>query len=122
MRSWDRCSSGASGQADFLLLFAAGAAGGALVHVMIGGAPRIPLVGASAAVGGLYGAGLVLHHRGVYLGANTRILVALAGVFIIMNLLGVALPILSDIAYAAHLGGFIAGALVAARLSVPARA
>jgi membrane associated rhomboid family serine protease len=110
------------GPARFLLLFAAGAAGGALVHVMIGGAPRVPLIGASAAVGGLYGAGLVLHHRGVYLGPNARLLVALAGVFVILNLIGVALPILSDIAYAAHLGGFIAGALVAARLSVPIRA
>lgn len=106
----------------FLLLFAAGAAGGALVHVMIGGAPQSPLIGASAAVGGLYGAGLVLHHRGVYLGPNTRLLVALAGLFIIMNLLGVVLPILSNIAYGAHLGGFIAGALVAARLTPPGRA
>ena len=110
------------GPARFLLLFAAGAVGGALVHVMIGGAPRVPLIGASAGVGGLYGAGLVLHHRGVYLGPNTRLLVALAGLFIIMNLLGLVLPILSDIAYAAHLGGFIAGALVAARLTPPRRA
>jgi membrane associated rhomboid family serine protease len=109
------------GPARFLLLFAAGAAGGALVHVMVGGAPRIPLIGASAAVGGLYGAGLVLHHRGVYLGPNARLLVALAGLFIIMNLLGLVLPILSDIAYAAHLGGFIAGALVASRLRAPGR-
>ena len=109
------------GPARFLLLFAAGAAGGALVHVLIGGAPRIPLIGASAAVGGLYGAGLVLHHRGVYLGPNARLLVALAGLFIIINLLGLVLPILSNIAYAAHLGGFIAGALVAARLRAPGR-
>ncbi|HEX2479861.1 MAG TPA: rhomboid family intramembrane serine protease [Geminicoccaceae bacterium] len=108
------------GPGGFLLLFAAGAAGGALVHFMIGGAPRVPLIGASAGVGGLYGAGLVLHRRGVYLGPNTRLLVVLAGLFIIMNLLGLVLPILSDIAYAAHLGGFIAGALVAARLT-PAR-
>jgi membrane associated rhomboid family serine protease len=109
------------GPGRFLLLFAAGAAGGALAHVMIGGAPRIPLIGASAGVGALYGAGLVLHHRGVYLGPNARLLVALAGLFVIMNLLGIVLPILSDIAYAAHLGGFIAGALLAARLTVPGR-
>jgi membrane associated rhomboid family serine protease len=110
------------GPAPFLLLFAAGAAGGALVHALIGGAPRIPLIGASAAVGGLYGAGLVLHHRGVDLGPNARLLVALAGLFVVMNLLGIVLPILSDIAYAAHLGGFITGALLATRLAPPHRA
>lgn len=109
------------GRGPFLLLFAAGAAGGALVHALIGGAPQSPLIGASAAVGGLYGAGLVLHHRGVYLGPNARLLVALAGLFVIMNLLGVVLPLLGNIAYGAHLGGFIAGALLATRLS-PTRA
>lgn len=107
------------GPTQFLLLFAVGAAGGALVHVMIGGSPQSPLIGASAAVGGLYGAGFVLHRRGVYLGPNAQLLVALAGLFIIMNLLGVVLPILSNIAYAAHLGGFIAGALLATKLSLP---
>ena len=109
------------GPGRFLLLFAAGAAGGALVHVIIGGSPRAPLIGASAGVGGLYGAGFVLHRRGVNFGPNAQLLVALAGLFIIMNLLGVVLPILSNIAYAAHLGGFIAGALAAARLRVPGR-
>jgi membrane associated rhomboid family serine protease len=110
------------GAGRFLLVFAAGAAGGALAHVMIGGSPRIPLVGASAGVGGLYGAGLVLQRRGVWLGPNARVLVALAGLFVIINLIGVVLPLLGSIAYAAHLGGFIAGGLVAARLSPPRRA
>jgi membrane associated rhomboid family serine protease len=110
------------GPGRFLLLFAAGAVGGALVHVLIGGSPEAPLIGASAAVGGLYGAGFVLHRRGVNLGPNAQVLVALAGLFIIINLLGLVLPILSNIAYAAHLGGFIAGALVATRVAPPRRA
>jgi membrane associated rhomboid family serine protease len=105
------------GSAGFLLLFAAGAAGGALAHLLIGGAPGVPLVGASAGVGGLYGAGLVLQRRGVWLGPNTQVLVALAGLFVIINLIGLVLPILGYIAYAAHLGGFIAGALLATQLS-----
>ena len=63
----------------------------------------------------------MLQRRGVNLGPNARVLVALAGLFIIINLLGVVLPVLGNIAYAAHLGGFIAGALVAARLRIPAR-
>ncbi|MGH6895537.1 MAG: rhomboid family intramembrane serine protease [Geminicoccaceae bacterium] len=105
------------GPARFLLLFAAGAAGGALAQVLIGGSPGIPLVGASAGIGGLYGAGLVLQRRGVWLGPNTQVLVALAGLFVIINLLGLVMPLFGYIAYAAHLGGFIAGALVATRLS-----
>ena len=105
------------GPTRFLLLFAAGAAGGALAHVLIGGFPQTPLIGASAGVGGLYGAGLVLQRRGIWLGPNTQVLVALAGLFVIINLIGLVLPLLGYIAYAAHLGGFIAGALLATRLS-----
>jgi membrane associated rhomboid family serine protease len=109
------------GRPQFLLLFVAGAVGGALVHVLIGGAPRAPLIGASAGVGALYGAGLVLHRRGVDLGPNAQLLVALAGLFIIMNRMGLVLPLLGNVAYAAHLGGFLAGALVATRAAAPAR-
>jgi len=100
----------------FLLLFAAGAIGGALVHVLIGGAPRVPLIGASAGVGGLYGAALMLYRRGVPIGPNTPLLVALAGLFIMINLLGLMLPMFGNVAHAAHLGGFVAGALAALRL------
>jgi membrane associated rhomboid family serine protease len=110
------------GPARFLLLFAAGAAGGALAHALIGGSPGIPLIGASAGVGGLYGAGLVLQQRGVWLGPNARVLVALAGLFVVFNLIGLVLPILTNVAYGAHLGGFIGGVLVATRLGPPARA
>jgi len=97
----------------FLLLFAGGAACGALVHVLVGGTPRAPLIGASAGVGALYGAGLVLYRRGVPLGPNAQILVALAGLFIVINLFGLMLPILGNVAHAAHLGGFVGGALLA---------
>ncbi len=84
-------------------------------------ASRIPLIGASASVGALYGAGLVLHRRGMSLGPNVRVLVALAGLFVIMNLLGLMLPIVSNIAFAAHLGGFVAGALLATGLDLRRR-
>jgi membrane associated rhomboid family serine protease len=47
--------------------------------------------------------------------------VALAGLFVIMNLLGLMLPIVSNIAFAAHLGGFVAGALLATRLDLRRR-
>lgn len=107
------------GRLRFVLLFAAGAAGGALVHALITDTPRVPLIGASAGVGALYGVGLVLHRRGLHLGPHTRTLVALAGLFVIINLLGLILPVLSNIAYAAHLGGFLTGAILATRLRLP---
>ena len=109
------------GRPWFLLLFAAGAVGGALAHMLTDAASRIPLIGASASVGALYGAGLVLHRRGLSLGPNARVLVALAGLFVIMSLLGLMLPIVSNIAFAAHLGGFVAGALLATRLDLRRR-
>ncbi len=110
------------GPGRFLMLFASGAAGGALVHGLIGGAPGVPLVGASAGVGALYGAGLILHRRGVWLGGNEQLLVALAGLFVMINLFGLIVPLFGHVAYAAHLGGFVAGALVAMALSIPHRA
>ncbi|MGI9498469.1 MAG: rhomboid family intramembrane serine protease, partial [Geminicoccaceae bacterium] len=87
------------GMLSFFTVFAAGAIGGALVHALIGGSPEVPLVGASAGVGALYGAGLVLHGRGISLGPNTQTLLALTAFFVVTNLLGVVLPALSRIAY-----------------------
>lgn len=107
------------GMPSFFSVFAAGAIGGALVHALIGGAPEVPLVGASAGVGALYGAGLVLHGRRISLGPNTRLLLALTAFFVITNLLGLVLPLFSNIAYVAHLGGFITGILTTAWLVKP---
>ena len=107
------------GMLSFFSVFAAGAIGGAFVHGLIGGSPEVPLVGASAGVGALYGAGLVLHGRGVSLGPNTQTLLALAAFFVVTNLLGMILPAFSRIAYVAHLGGFVTGILVTAWLARP---
>lgn len=107
------------GQLSFFSVFAAGAIGGAIVHALVGGTPEVPLVGASAGVGALYGAGLVLHRKGVSLGPNTQLLMALTAFFVITNLLGLILPILSNIAYIAHLGGFVTGILATAWLARP---
>ena len=107
------------GMLSFFSVFAAGAIGGAFLHALIGGSPEIPLVGASAGVGALYGAGLVLHGRGMSLGPNTQLLLALTGFFVVTNLLGMILPAFSRIAYVAHLGGFVTGILVTAWLVKP---
>ena len=103
----------------FLALFVLGAAGGAVTHALLTDTSQTPLIGASAGVGALYGVGLVLHRRGLDLGPNSQALVALAGLFVIFNLVGLVLPVLSSVAYAAHLGGFLAGALAAAWLRLP---
>ena len=108
------------GKLSFFSVFAAGAIGGALVHALIGGSPEVPLVGASAGVGALYGAGLVLHGRGVSLGPNTQ---TPAGAHRLFR--GHQPPrhdpagALSNIAYVAHLGGFVTGILVTAWLARP---
>jgi membrane associated rhomboid family serine protease len=107
------------GMLSFFSVFAAGAIGGAAVHALIGGTPEVPLVGASAGVGALYGAGLVLHGRGLSLGPNTQLLLALTGFFVVTNLLGMVLPMLGNIAYVAHLGGFITGILATTWLVKP---
>lgn len=107
------------GMLSFFSVFAIGAIGGAVVHALIGGSPEVPLVGASAGVGALYGAGLVMHGRGLSLGPNTRLLLALTGFFVVSNLLGMVLPLFGNIAYVAHLGGFIAGILATAWLVKP---
>ncbi|MEM8952289.1 MAG: rhomboid family intramembrane serine protease [Pseudomonadota bacterium] len=107
------------GMFSFFSVFAAGAIGGAFLHALIGGSPEVPLVGASAGVGALYGAGLVLHGRGISLGPNTQLLLALTGFFVVTNLLGMVLPAFGNIAYVAHLGGFVTGILVTAWLVRP---
>lgn len=106
------------GRLRFLALFLAGTAGGALAHGLLTATAHAPLIGASAGVGALYGAGLVLHRRGVRLEPHAGTLVALAGLFVIFNLLGLVLPVLHNIAYAAHLGGFVSGALLATGMRV----
>ena len=104
------------GQPKFFLVFAVGAIAGALIHALLGGAAEVPLVGASAGVGALYGAGLVFYGRGINLGPNGKILMALTAFFVITNLIGLVLPLFGHVAYAAHLGGFIAGILLTASI------
>jgi membrane associated rhomboid family serine protease len=109
------------GPLAFLALFAIGAAGGAVTHALVTDTPQVPLIGASAGVGALYGVGFVLQRRGLDLGPNADLLVMLAVLFVVFNLIGLVLPILASVAYAAHLGGFFAGVLAAVWLPIPGR-
>lgn len=94
-----------------LLSFAAGVAGGAVGHVLVGG--PLPLVGSSGGVFGLLGllaALATVGRKGV-----PRWLLPRPGFWVVNLSLSVLLPVLlPQISWAAHLGGAVAGWLVGA--------
>ncbi len=95
-----------------LVLFALGAVAGPLTHALFDPAP---VLGASAANGALAGAGLLLAQRR-QLGRHGPLMLLFAGLFLLTSLVGFVLPFSNHIADAAHLGGFIAGLLLATRI------
>ncbi len=96
----------------FLGLFVAGAVAGPLTHAAFDSAP---VLGASAGNGALAGAGLVLARR-QQLGRHGQLMALFASLFLLTSLIGFVLPVASQIANAAHLGGFLVGALLATRI------
>ncbi|MCK6066255.1 MULTISPECIES: rhomboid family intramembrane serine protease [Microbacterium] len=92
------------GAARFLLLYVLSAAGGSVAVALL--APNVPVVGASGAIFGLFGALLVI---GRHLGANIRVIAILIGV-------NFALPFVLALLSAAGTGSF-AGALSAIQIS-----
>lgn len=96
-----RMLEGMMGRWRFLALYALSALGGSVAVLLL--APMTPVVGASGAIFGLFGAFFVIN-RG--LGGNSIQLVVVLG----LNLLiGFIVP---GIAWQAHIGGVIVGALV----------
>jgi membrane associated rhomboid family serine protease len=92
------------GPARFLALYVLSAVGGSLAVALL--APNVPVVGASGAIFGLFGALLVI---GRHVGANIRVIAILIAV-------NFALPFVLAIVSAAGTGSF-AGALEAIRIS-----
>src|ERR671920_1585763 len=101
------------GRARFLALYLISAVGGSVGYlllnpVLVPGQGLVGVVGASGAIFGLFGAMLVVQrHRG----GETRqlwVLIAINGV------IGFMVP---QIAWQAHLGGFVTGALCAAAIA-----
>lgn len=90
------------GRARFLALYLISGLGGSLAVLLI--APTISVIGASGAIFGLFGAFFVIQ-RG--LGGNNLQLVLVIGLNLVI---GFVVP---GIAWQAHIGGLIAGALVA---------
>ncbi len=113
------------GAARFLVLFIVSAAGGALAYVLINPASQIPAVGASGAVCGVFGAYFLAVRRDWKSAlAEPQIRNGVA-VFLFVNVGLAALARVTGflpIAWEAHLGGFIGGALAYPLLARPIRA
>jgi len=100
----------AIGRLRFLALFLISGVTGAVASYLFND-PQTLSVGASGAIFGLFGAALVINHR---LGRRTN---EILGLLVINLVLGFVIP---NIDWRAHLGGLIAGALVAAVLAFSA--
>lgn len=105
------------GQGGFVLLFAVSAAGGGLAYALLGDG-QTPMIGASGAVFGLFGATIWwdIQRR---LAARMPIgpALRLIGGLVAMNVL-LWLMVSGALAWQAHLGGFVAG-MAMARLATP---
>ncbi len=98
------------GSVPFALLYAASAAGGGAASYLLGPADQVA-VGASGAIFGLFGAWIYVAYRLRTTPAG-RAMFNQLGVLLLINL---ALPLfIPSIDWRAHVGGLIAGALVAA--------
>lgn len=92
------------GSVRFLAVYLVSALGGSLCYYFLA-APNQPALGASGAIFGLFGAWFVLSRR---LGLDSRQVV-----FLIVLNLGISFAV-PYIAWQAHVGGLVAGALIAA--------
>jgi membrane associated rhomboid family serine protease len=108
----------AMGHAKFLLFYLACGVFAAFVHAMTGPSSDSPLIGASGAVAGVIAAYIMLHPRvNVWVLAfkviPLRISAAFAlGAWILMQIVMAILPQAGPVAWWAHIGGLIAGAVL----------
>ncbi len=89
------------GRWRFLALYVLSALGGSVLTALI--APTNPVAGASGAVWGLLGAMFVI---GRHIGANVTAIAVLLGLNLVISFVG------NDIAWQAHIGGGLVGALI----------
>ena len=115
----------AVGHARFLLFYLACGVFAGLLHAFMLPDSELPLIGASGAVAGVIAAYLMLHPRvNVWVLAfkviPLRITAGLAlGVWIAIQIVMVALPEVGPVAWWAHIGGLIAGAVLIVFLRRP---
>lgn len=115
----------AMGHIKYLFFYLACGVFGGLLHAWIDPASEIPLIGASGAVAGVIAAYLVLHPRvRVWVLAlkaiPLRISAAFAlGLWILTQIVMVLVPQVGPVAWWAHIGGLIAGAVLVVFLRRP---
>lgn len=115
----------AMGHVKFLLFYLACGVFAALVHSLIGPSSDSPLIGASGAVAGVIAAYIMLHPRVrvwvlAFKAIPLRISAAFAlGAWIVMQIVMAILPQAGPVAWWAHIGGLIAGAVLVLVLRRP---
>ncbi|MBN8883721.1 MAG: rhomboid family intramembrane serine protease [Salana multivorans] len=92
------------GRARFLTLYCLSAIGGSVAYLAIAGVGAGGVVGASGGVFGLFGAFAVFMRR---LGRDPKPILVIIGINVVLGF------VISNIAWQAHLGGLVVGALVA---------
>jgi membrane associated rhomboid family serine protease len=114
----------AAGVQRFLLLFAVSAVAGALTYIAFNPQSDVPAVGASGAACGLFAAYLLSLRRTTGEALRDGRVLQMAFVFLLVNVgLAAAARMIGvlPIAWEAHLGGFVAGALLHPLLAPRAR-
>lgn len=108
----------ALGHFKFLLFYLLCGSAGALVHTAAAGNSGVPLIGASAGVAGVIAAYLMLHPRVHVWVLVMRFLpikmsaMFILGLWILIQVIMVLMPQVGPVAWWAHIGGLIAGALL----------
>lgn len=108
----------AFGHVKFLLFYLIAAAAAAMVHILVNPASGLPLVGASGSVSAIVAAYLLLHPNvKLWVLALGRIPLAIPawvalGAWILFQLYNIAVQPDDNVAWWAHVGGLLAGALM----------
>jgi membrane associated rhomboid family serine protease len=108
----------ALGHWKFLLFYLLCGVFAGLVHALVASGSESPLIGASGAVAGVIAAYLMLHPRVMVWGVAFKFLplritaAAALGLWIVTQIVMVMLPQVGPVAWWAHIGGLIAGAVL----------
>lgn len=113
----------AMGHLRFVIFYLLCGLSAALLQMLLGGDPSVPMVGASGAIGGVMGAYILLYPRvrvhllvifGFLITTVAVPAVFMLGYWFLLQLLGgfVSFSARGGVAFWAHVGGFVAGALL----------